>query len=211
MVSLQCPVCGFTQSPDDRHGEGEKRRCAGCRRIIKAQLLPALYRGAGPPVLLNEAPLVAGENACFYNPNRRATKVCSHCGVFVSDAWSAVWGTATVCLKCLENLCKSGKDRNFETRRTLWDNVSLYFSIGPFIVAGLLLLTLIGYPFSFLTLFATIATAPIAIFIALRYWNAPRSLVPRGRGRLIVAIGTATLQIFFWVGIVIAMIVAIGN
>lgn len=122
-----------------------------------------------------------------------------------------MWGTATVCLKCLENLCKGGKDRNFETKRTLWDNISLYFSLGPLVFAGISLMTIVGYPFSILAIFATIVTAPIAIFVALRYWNAPRSLVPRGRARLIVSITTAVIQILVWAGLGIAIIAAVRS
>jgi uncharacterized membrane protein YozB (DUF420 family) len=48
------------------------------------------------------------------------------------------------------------------------------------------------------TLFFTIFTAPLALFVALRHWNAPRSLVHRSRARLVLAVIFSSLQIVGW-------------
>ena len=44
----------------------------------------------------------------------------------------------------------------------------------------------------------TIITAPAALFIALRHWNSPSSLIPRTKIRLVVAIVFALLEIAGW-------------
>ena len=162
--------------------------------------LPALYKStaSAPPLLPAEAPLEEGETACFYSPNRRATNSCAHCGVFISDAWAAQWGTETVCLKCLELLRNKTKDLRYEAARTLWDNVALGIAVMPFIIAAALLCTLILYPFAGMVLGLTIITSPAAIFVAMRYWNSPRSLVPRGPWRLIAALVFSTFIISAW-------------
>jgi len=49
-----------------------------------------------------------------------------------------------------------------------------------------------------LIFYLTFITAPAALFIALRYWNAPRSIVHRSKIRLIFAIIIASLQIIGW-------------
>jgi hypothetical protein len=46
--------------------------------------------------------------------------------------------------------------------------------------------------------FLTIITAPMALFVAIRYWNAPRSLVHRTKVRYVLAMILATLQIGAW-------------
>jgi len=205
MALVRCTACGYELAPAAFMG-GPSSKCPSCRRIITALLLPAVYKvqGAQPPPLF-ETPPAPGEAVCFYNPNRRATKVCDHCGVFVSDAWAAKWGTETVCLKCLEKLRTKEKDIRFEAKRNLWDNIALACSIGPFVLAGALLMTLVGYPFAILSLLLTFITAPAAIFIALRFWKAPRSLVPRGRMRLYFALVLSVLQVAGWVTLLVAV------
>jgi len=41
---------------------------------------------------------------------------------------------------------------------------------------------------------------PLALYCAIRYWNAPRSIVPRNRLRLVLAIVISLLEILFWAG-----------
>ena len=44
----------------------------------------------------------------------------------------------------------------------------------------------------------TFITAPIALFLAIRHWNSPRSLVRSSRARLIATVVLATLQLCAW-------------
>jgi hypothetical protein len=44
----------------------------------------------------------------------------------------------------------------------------------------------------------TAVTAPLALYLAIRYWNAPRSLVHRTRTRFILAMGFSGIQILAW-------------
>ena len=53
----------------------------------------------------------------------------------------------------------------------------------------------------------TLITAPMALFLAIRYWNAPRSLIHRTKVRFIFAILFSSLQIVGW-GIGIYLLVA---
>ena len=50
-----------------------------------------------------------------------------------------------------------------------------------------------------LVFYLTLITAPMALFVAIRYWKSPRSLVRRSNVRFILAITIALLQIGGWV------------
>ncbi len=198
--------------PEQLFRQNGSASCSLCKKVVHALILPSFYKSPflAPPSLPSDPP-AQGEASCFYNPTRRATKCCDHCGVYISDAWAAQWGSQTVCLKCLEELRSKNGNTQFEAKRILWDNVALIFSVGPWLIAIALFMTLILYMFSPLVIMLTTLTAPTAIFIALRYWNAPRSLVPRGRGRLVWATVFAVLQLIGWVALTVGFIYAVRN
>jgi hypothetical protein len=85
-----------------------------------------------------------------------------------------------------------GKIKNLENRRTLYDSVALSLAVLPLLI-----------------FYFTIITAPMALYVAIRYWNAPRSIVHRTRIRYVFAILFATLQIVGWgIGIYFLMTAA---
>ena len=51
----------------------------------------------------------------------------------------------------------------------------------------------------------TLVTAPAALFVAIRYWNAPRSIVHRTKIRLVAAIVLALMQIAGWASLFIML------
>jgi hypothetical protein len=70
------------------------------------------------------------------------------------------------------------------THRALYEQMVFALAIYPLL-------------FPFITLF----TAPAALFVAVRYWKSPRSLVFKSRWRTIVGIIAAILQILSWLAI----------
>ena len=178
MVWLACPACGSPKGtgflPDS-----DSSTCRACRKPVDALLLPRAFAPVLPPPLPATAP-APGEASCFYDPTRKATCLCSQCGVLISDLWSANWGSRQVCLRCLDKLRESGRDSNFESTRVMWDNICLLLS-GSILV--------IFFPY------CAIIAAPAAIVFGIRAWNRPRSLIPRSRFRLITAIVFASLQV----------------
>jgi hypothetical protein len=68
----------------------------------------------------------------------------------------------------------------------LYDNIALSLAVYPLLI-----------------FYFTIVTAPTALFIAIRFWNAPRSIVHRTRARLVLAILIAGLEIAGWFALVI--------
>lgn len=179
MAEVRCALCNQPRAVNDLMAAGVGT-CPRCGRQSTVAAFPALYdRAIKPPALPADAPR-EGEASCFYSPGRRATKECSHCGVLISDTWAAQWGSETVCLKCLEHLRQKGEDSRFQSSRVLWDNVALVLAL---------------LPLTFIFWWAVFFSAPAALFIAIRHWNSPRSIVPRGRARLVIAIILASLEV----------------
>jgi hypothetical protein len=76
-----------------------------------------------------------------------------------------------------------------ENRRVLYDTVALAVATGPMLL-----------------IWPTIITAPMSIFLAIRYWKTPLSIVKRTKVRFILAIVFAISQIAGWGFVAYAMI-----
>lgn len=87
-----------------------------------------------------------------------------------------------LCPTCLESGKSSEKITRLVDRRVCYDQVALLVAFLPMFMV-----------------WVTIVSAPIAIYLSIRYWNAPTSILPRTKIRFIVAIILASLQIFAWV------------
>lgn len=85
------------------------------------------------------------------------------------------------CPACLEVGRKKGKIKSLENQRTLYDSIALSLAVFPVLI-----------------FYFTIITAPMALYIAIRYWNAPRSIIHRTKIRYVLAILLASLQIIGW-------------
>jgi hypothetical protein len=202
MAWVRCAGCGATQSAAIFRTQPVSA-CTSCHRELQVRVLPAVFGAANKPPALPPGEGQEGETWCFYDPSRKASHSCSHCGVFVSEAWAAKWGEEVVCLKCLDELRTTSLDTRFQSKRVLWDNVVLGLAVGPWLLSVAFVFTLFFYFLAMFSTLLTLITAPAALFVGLRYWNAPRSLVPRGKGRLVTGLGLAVLQMLGWgVGLV---------
>ncbi len=48
----------------------------------------------------------------------------------------------------------------------------------------------------------TLVTAPVALYLAIRHWNSPTSIVRRTRIRFVLAITLSSLQILAWIFVI---------
>ncbi len=183
MAILHCPFCGYHLSTSVLSAGRGGVVCLACKRSLQVLVFPSFVEANTPKPPLLPDPPAEGESVCFYNPSRRATKDCKHCGVLISDLWAAQWGSDTVCLKCLDHLRAKGKDERFETGRTLWGNVVFALAAWPFIP-----------PLTAMYCMMTV-TAPAAFFLGLWHWRTPGSLVTRGRWRLVLGLILALLEL----------------
>lgn len=85
-----------------------------------------------------------------------------------------------MCLKCLDQLRADTANQTFQTHRTLWDNVVLGLALAPFTIV---------------LWWAVFMTAPAALFLGFWHWNSPRSIIPRGRTRMVLGMLLAAVQL----------------
>jgi hypothetical protein len=159
--------------------------CPACGVPLLTEVFPALFRktSAGQT---GEAVIIEGESSCFYHPQKKAVLPCEGCGRFLCALCDCSLHGKHYCPTCLEAGKTKGKIKSLENQRTLYDQVALSLAILPLIF-----------------FYFTLVTAPMALFVAIRYWNAPRSILRRTRIRFIIAIVIALLEIAGWTAIFI--------
>ncbi len=154
--------------------------CPSCESLVRIDVFPAMFseRPSGIPA---EALLLDEEAGCFYHPNKKAVISCAACGRFLCALCDVDFDGGHLCTSCLETGKEKHKIKNLENHRTLHDSIALTLALAPILL----------WPF-------TLVTAPMAIFLAIRYWKAPTSIIPRTKIRLIAALFIAGLQVIGW-------------
>ena len=176
---IQCPQCqawlleGVFNQP-------ELSPCPACGVPLQIEVFPALFRRSLPGKS-GETILVEGESSCFFHPQKKAVLPCQGCGRFLCALCDCELHGQHFCPACLEAGKTRGKIKSLENQRTLYDGIALSLAIYPLLI-----------------FYFTLVTAPVALFVAIRYWNAPRSLVHRTKIRFVAAIILALMQIGGW-------------
>lgn len=182
-----CTACGGPLAAQAIRAAGELR-CPTCRAVLHIDLFPALLRSiaSGAPA---DAALVSGEAACFEHSARRAVVTCARCGRFLCSLCDLELSGAHLCAACMASERREGGLAQLETRRQLYDRMAFALAIYPAI-----------------TIYFTLLTAPVAIYLSVRYWRSPLSLVQPGRWRFVVATSIALLQLLGWGSLVYAIL-----
>jgi uncharacterized RDD family membrane protein YckC len=177
-VPNRCPRCQSSVMEPTQTGA---MRCGQCATSFQVEVFPALFHR---PQTEREAELilVEGESSCFYHVDKRALLPCHGCGRFLCALCDCELNREHFCPSCLEAGAARGKISRLEKRRTKHDSIALSLAVLPMI-----------------TIYLTLITAPAALYISIRHWNSPRSIVPRTRIRFVIAIVLALLQIMGWV------------
>lgn len=176
---VQCPKCrawlleGIFNQP-------ELSPCPACGVPLQVEIFPALFRKINPGQS-SEAVMVEGESSCFYHPQKKAVLPCDGCGRFLCALCDCQLNSQHFCPACLEAGRTKGKIKSLENQRTLYGSIALSLAIYPILI-----------------FYFTIITAPMALFVAIRYWKSPPSLVHRSKIRFVAAIIFALLQIAGW-------------
>jgi hypothetical protein len=153
--------------------------CPSCRTPIKIDVFPALFYGLQQGKT-GEA-LVDDQASCFYHPKKKAAIPCDHCGRFLCALCDVELNGKHLCPVCLERGRKKGKIVNLDRHRLLYDGIALRLALFPMI-----------------TIWFTMVTAPIALYLAIRHWNSPMSIVRRSKIRFLLAMAISGLQILAW-------------
>ena len=156
--------------------------CNSCGVKLRVDVFPAVNR---PPAtaISNEAVTTGTEAGCFYHPAKKAVVHCATCGRFLCALCDLDINDLHLCAACLEIGRKEKTIANLESHRVLYDKIALFLAV---------------IPFSFVLWFFSIFTAPAAIFVAVRYWRTPCSIMSGTKFRLMLAIFFAGSQIIAW-------------
>ena len=156
---------------------GVFHRCQVCRTRLRTELFNAFYRPLAEGAT-GERIQIQGQAECYYHPGKKAVAPCAGCGRLLCALCEVSMDGRSLCMECLQAGRSRGNIESIEHKRILYDNLALPLAVWP-------LLFFIIIPI----------TAPAAIYVALRYWRAPGSLLPRTRIRFIVAILIAVMQL----------------
>ncbi len=162
------------------------RPCASCGAVLRVEAFPALLRdpaGQRPAA----APVSGEEATCFYHPTKRVAVHCETCGRFLCAVCDLELDGRHLCPQCVAAGADARSIPKLETSRVLYDDIAVALAILPILFFPL-----------------TIFTAPAALVVAIRKWNAPSSIIPRRpQLRFAAAMLLAVLQIAGWVGLLI--------
>jgi len=158
--------------------------CPDCASFIEAYFFPAFFRptqvGLTPAALIDHT-----EASCFYHPQKQALQVCDGCGRLICALCSVDLGTEHLCPACISTGKKKGKITNLEDNRMRYDSIALSLAV-------------FGMLFYILAIFL----APAAIYMAIRHWNSPGSLLGVSKTRFVIAILIAIGTLLFWIAMV---------
>ena len=177
---IACPDC-HTVMPAHMANSGKFHQCPNCQKQVMADLYNAFFRSADQPALGGHVQ-EQGQAECFYHPGKEAVVPCAGCGRLLCALCEVNIGDQSLCMQCLSAQRTGVGKANFENSRLLYDNLAVYLAFLPL-----------------LFIFITIVTAPAVIYIVLRYWNAPSSILPRTRIRFLIALIMAVIQVAGWV------------
>lgn len=183
---LDCANCRLQTGPE-LPDISRPLECPHCGKKLAAYVFPALMRAA--PAAPAQGPTVIGaESSCFYHAAKRASAACDVCGRFLCDLCDVQIDGEHRCPQCIESSAKEKKTGRAGQRYVYYDSVALVLAL-----AGLVL-----YPFAFMF-------APAALYYVFRHWKSPRSVMPRGRWRFVVAAVLAAGELLGYVFFIYAM------
>ena len=177
---LNCTNCRSPLSPA-AYNTHSLVACAACSCLLRTDVFPAINRP--PPVGRTGATLQADQEAgCFYHPRKTAVVPCTSCGRFLCDLCDVALNDQHLCPSCLEKGKANRKIKNLENQRTCYDTIALMVATASLCI-----------------IWFTIFTAPMVIYLTIRHWKTPSSIIPRTKIRFILAFSLAGAQIAGWI------------
>ncbi len=170
--------------------EREAGRCGTCGESVWIKTFPALSISRAPA--LAQSLEDHTEASCFYHAQNRATVPCEACGRFLCGLCALELPGGTLCPSCLKSGVSGKRVETLESSRTMHDSVALALATFPAVLV-----------------WPAMLAAPMAIFWAIRHWKSPRSIIPRSRVRLYLAIVFALLELGFVAFIIFGIVLAL--
>ena len=183
-----CPNCNNGLPSRLLRPDPVNTACPACLANLTVEVFPALFRTAA---VVEAGTLAEGEASCYEHASKRAVALCSHCGRFLCGLCEVEVGGGIWCPECLGTGGSRPKLAVLETSRPLYDSNALALATWPL----------------FIFFYVSIFTAPVALYVAIRHWNAPSSLVPRRKWRQITAILIALAELLLMAAVIVAAII----
>ena len=183
-VAVLCPRC-HANINDITLNAGEFSRCPRCSSTFQLEVFPAFFKRLSS-VPEAELVLVEGESTCFYHADKKALLPCQGCGRFLCALCDCELHGEHFCPACLEAGARKGKIKSLENKRTKYDSIALALAIAPMLI-----------------FYFTLITAPLTLYVCIRYWKAPGSILHRTKIRFVIAMVIATLQLVGWAILII--------
>lgn len=178
---IGCPSCQ-APLPTAVLGAPGFEDCTSCRTPLRLRLFPAAFRERAAASGAIAAP---DDATCFFHPGKRAAVPCDACGRYLCPLCDLELAGQHHCPECAAKRTTDATEDRFARERILWDSLALALAVYPMLL-----------------FYFTILTAPAVMFLALRHWRSPRSLVPRTRFRFVLAFVIAAAQLAGWVAMI---------
>ncbi len=163
-----------------------RRLCPYCDAHIRLEVFPALLKESASGKV-GEALIIADDSSCFYHPSKKAEIPCDGCGRFLCSTCDIEFNDQHLCSNCIEKGVVKGAEKeqleHLQKGITQYDKIALYIAV-----------------FSMFIFYVSIFTAPVVLYISIRYWKRPLSVLPRNRWRYVLASSLALIQFFGWLG-----------
>ncbi len=179
---FNCSKCGAAL-PDGVFHTKLPVPCERCGAESQVLVFPALVNGTSR-VQYGDALETDDEASCFYHPEKRAVTACESCGRFLCSLCEIGISGRKLCPNCLELGKNDERIVELVTYRTLYDSIAWALGVWPLLI-----------------IIMTIVTAPMAIYISVRHWKSPTSILGRTKIRFILAIIIALLELGGWAGV----------
>lgn len=190
-MTILCPSCNAALPAWFLTGPRVENLCPSCYRSVRLLLFPAIENAAQPKEYVPATLREATESACFEHPTKRAVNVCESCGRFVCGLCETEIDGRISCPGCVGGeVLREQQNR----RRTLYDSIALALAIWPV----------------FLMFYVGLLAAPITLYVVIRHWRKPGSLIPRNKWRFVVA-GILAVAELATLGALIFIIVFYAN
>jgi hypothetical protein len=177
---IACPKCKAVLGVEC-FNRAELQPCPSCESPLRVDVFPALFREE--KVVAAEGVMADGEASCFYHPEKKAAIVCDGCGRFLCSLCDVDFNGQHLCPTCLETGGQKGKITKLQSSRMLYNRQALILAVLPLFITGL-----------------------AALYVAIRYWKTPSSLVSPQRWMMPTALALAILQTIAFSTIIILAI-----
>ena len=174
---IECPQC-HAHLKREFVNSNDFLQCPQCRRSIEVFIFPALFQQPKP--FIAAQPLIIDDQAnCYYHPDKKAVILCASCGRFLCSLCDIEFDQEHLCPACLQSGTRKKKIRNIDSEEICYDKIAFAVAVYPII-----------------TFVFTLITAPIAVYLSIRYWNT-RSL-SGSKFRFVFAFLIGSAQIIGW-------------